>query len=115
VKADRDKLQLQLAELATVRADNERLNRELGEVRSQLTAANQKISERDSEIKQLESKIQNLESKPAEPEQQPTPAIKLPDAADTLKKIRKALGKKSTASLADVEKILEIIEGDGNE
>ncbi|MEG4281022.1 hypothetical protein QUA62_26705 [Microcoleus sp. MON1_C1] len=66
---------------------------------------------------EVRSTVPEPEQQPAsaEPEQQPAPAIELPDAADTLKKIRKALGKKSTASLADVEKILEIIEGDGNE
>jgi hypothetical protein len=57
---------------------------------------------------------EKVEAQVAELKQNPAPAIKLPSPADLLNQL-KSKRKKSTASLADVEKILEIIEGDGNE
>lgn len=125
VTADRDELRSQLA---TVQADNERLNRELEEAQSQANQVRQeytmwrqklvKVKEelgiRDRQPTTMKSDQDELRSQLAEPEQKPAPAIELPSPADLLNQL-KSKRKKSTASLADVEKILEIIEGDGNE
>lgn len=59
------------------------------------------------EIGELRSQIDDLQQTSA-------PAIKLPEPADLLNQL-KGKRKKSKAELADVETILEIIEGDGNE
>lgn len=59
------------------------------------------------EIGELRSQIDDLQKTSA-------PAIKFPEPADLLNQL-KSKRKKSTASLADVETILEIIEGDDNE
>ena len=111
------------SQLATVQADNERLNRELEEAQSQANQVRQeytmwrqklvKVKEepgiRDRQPTTMKSDQDELRSQLAEPEQKPAPAIKLPEPADLLNQL-KSKRKKSTASLADVEKILEILE-----
>ncbi len=80
----------------------------------------------DQEVTQLRSQLEHeradweeIGSKLADLKQKSAAASKdLPEAADLLNQLKakmKAERKKSTASLADVEKILEIIEGDSNE
>jgi chromosome segregation ATPase len=65
-----------------------------------------------SRLRKEREEREKLEAQLAELEQNPTTASKdLPEAADLLKNLRKSNGKKSTASLADVEKILEILGG----
>ncbi len=49
---------------------------------------------------------------PTDNTQQPATEVKLPDAADLLNQLKKANGKKFTASLTDVEKILESLGGE---
>ncbi|MEG4213009.1 hypothetical protein [Microcoleus sp. S13_B4] len=60
------------------------------------------------EIGELRSQLADLEQNPA------TASQDLPEAADLLNRL-KAQRKKSTATLADVEKILEILEEGSNE
>lgn len=60
------------------------------------------------EIGELRSQLADLEQNPA------TASQDLPEAADLLNRL-KAQRKKSTATLADVEKILEILEESSNE
>jgi chromosome segregation ATPase len=60
------------------------------------------LSDRDKELEQLRSELSDLKQKSA------TAGKDLPEAADLLNQL-KAKRKKSTATLADVEKILEII------
>ncbi|MEG5176276.1 hypothetical protein [Microcoleus sp. B3-D7] len=83
-------------------------NQEVSAQNSRLTAKDETIAELGEQIDKLESE---LAAELSDLKQKSTAAGKdLPDAADILKNLRKALGKKSTASLADVEKILEILE-----
>jgi chromosome segregation ATPase len=87
-------------------------NQEISELNSRLAAANQKISELDDLTEDLEAENQNLKSELASRPKENSPPIaigELPEAADLLNQL-KTRRKKSSATLADVEKILEIIE-----
>ncbi len=87
-------------------------NQEISELNSRLAAANQKISELDDLTEDLESENQNLKSELASRPKENSPPIaigELPEAANLLNQL-KTRRKKSSATLADVEKILEIIE-----
>ena len=97
-------------------AVTKKLKEEVQELRSQLEAKKtswdklwEELGDSENTCTELRSELSDLKQKSA------TASKDLPEAADILKDLRKALGKKSTASLADVEKILEIIEEDGNE
>jgi chromosome segregation ATPase len=95
------------------------------QLRSQLVAANQKISDldvetsaqlkalmtQDGEITILKSSLARLARENSE---KSVAASELPEAAELLNQL-KAKRKKSSVTLADVEKILEIIEGTSNE
>jgi len=83
-----------------------RKNQELQTMGGILAAANQKISDRDAEIERLESELARRSEAKSE---NPTPEKSKIEAADLLNQL-KARRKKSGASLADVELILEIIE-----
>jgi len=112
-RADREEVEAQLADR----------DKQITELRSQLTAEQTRYAEKDEEFWELheqwdgcKKEIRRLEAELADLKQKPATASEdLPEAANILKDLRKALGKKSTASLADVETILEILEGDSNE
>jgi chromosome segregation ATPase len=61
------------------------------------------LSDRDKQIEELRSQLSELKQKSAA-------ASELPEAAEMLNQL-KSKRKKSTATLADVEIILEILEG----
>ena len=124
-------------QLEAAQSENQRLQNDLGnsqaevtELRSQLESEKTRYKELEEEFWDMEQvrtelrvqltdrekQIEELRSELSDLKQKSVAASKdLPEAANILKDLRKALGKKSTASLADVEKILEIIEGDDNE
>ena len=83
---------------------------------SSTTIENQRkvIALLQSRLREEREEREKVEAQVAELKQNPAPAIKLPEPADLLNRL-KADRKKSTASLSDIEKILEIIEEDGNE
>ncbi len=82
--------------LAEVRSENSELKKTCAELRSQLE---QERADRE----EIESEISELKQKSAA-------ARELPEAAEILNQL-KSHRKKSSATLADVEKILEILEG----
>jgi beta-phosphoglucomutase-like phosphatase (HAD superfamily) len=75
----------------------------------------QDAAELRSQLEQERADREEVEAQLAELKQKSATASKdLPEAAEVYNQL-KSKRKRSTASLADVEKILEIIEGDGNE
>lgn len=62
------------------------------------------LSDREEKLAAVLTELSDLKQKAATAEKD------LPEAADILDQLRKAKGKKFTASLADVESILEILE-----
>jgi chromosome segregation ATPase len=111
-----DLLQRSVRRVEGLLQENETLKAEYSKL---LESSSHIKASREKEIAELRSQLateradrEEIESELADLKQKPAPiVIELPDAADLLKKVRKALGKKSTASLADVELILEMIEG----
>jgi hypothetical protein len=95
----RDELKQQLA---TLTANRSQLAAELAS-RQQLQA--ELVSTRE-ELALLK------ENPPTDNTQQPAVELKLPSPADLLNLLKKANGKKFTASLTDVEKILESLRGE---
>jgi septal ring factor EnvC (AmiA/AmiB activator) len=77
------------------RLEVERADR--GEVEAQL-------ADREKQIEELRSELSDLKQKSA------AASKDLPEAADLLNQLKKAKGKKFTASLSDVEAILERLE-----
>jgi chromosome segregation ATPase len=97
-----------------------RKNQEISELNSRLAAANKKVADSDEELNEQSEKLQrqdaeikNLKSELArlagENSEKSAAASNLPEAADLLNQL-KARRKKSTATLADIEAILEMIE-----
>lgn len=84
-------------ELGNLSAENEVLREEVARLRLQL-------DQERATGKEIEAELADLKQNSA------SASKDLPEAATILKDLRKVLGKKSTASLADVEKILEILE-----
>jgi chromosome segregation ATPase len=108
-RADRAQLETQLAELqaqlATLTADRAASQAEL---RSQLAAERTSRQQLQTELASTREELAKLkENPPPATAQNPAAEVKLPDAADLLNQLKKANGKKFTASLQDVEKILE--------
>jgi len=108
-RADRAQLETQLAELqaqlATLTADRAASQAEL---RSQLAAERTDRQQLQTELASTREELAKLkENPPPATAQNPAAEVKLPDAADLLNQLKKANGKKFTASLQDVEKILE--------
>jgi chromosome segregation ATPase len=108
-RADRAQLETQLAELqaqlATQTADRAASQAEL---RSQLAAERTDRQQLQTELASTREELAKLkENPPPATAQNPAAEVKLPDAADLLNQLKKANGKKFTASLQDVEKILE--------
>lgn len=108
-RADRAQLETQLAELqaqlATLTADHAASQAEL---RSQLAAERTSRQQLQTELAFPREELAKLkENPPPATAQNPAAEVKLPDAADLLNQLKKANGKRFTASLQDVEKILE--------
>ena len=108
-RADRAQLETQLAELqaqlATLTAVSAASQAEL---RSQLAAERTSRQQLQTELAFPREELAKLkENPPPATAQNPAAEVKLPDAADLLNQLKKANGKKFTASLQDVEKILE--------
>jgi len=108
-RADRAQLETQLAELqaqlATLTADRAASQAEL---RSQLAAERTSRQQLQTELASTREELAKLkENPPPATAQQPAVELKLPSPADLLNQLKKANGKKFTASLTDVEKILE--------
>jgi DNA repair exonuclease SbcCD ATPase subunit len=112
LKAENEKLKADYAvllESSTV--VTKKLRQEVQELRSQLEQeradreeVEAQLTERGEQIRQLLSELAELKQKSA------TAGKNLPEAADLLNQLKKAKGKKFTASLADVEAILEMLE-----
>jgi len=108
-RADQAQLETQLAELqaqlATLTAVSAASQAEL---RSQLAAERTSRQQLQTELASTREELAKLkENPPPATAQNPAAEVKLPDAADLLNQLKKANGKKFTASLQDVEKILE--------
>jgi phosphoglycolate phosphatase-like HAD superfamily hydrolase len=91
-------------ELESANAENQKLRQEDNETKRQYldlldTSANR--------VKELQAQLSELQQRLDTAERNPPAAIKLPSPADLLNQLKKANGKKFTASLTDVEKILE--------
>jgi septal ring factor EnvC (AmiA/AmiB activator) len=108
-------------DLGNLKAENEKLKQELvdarascqkeiSELRSQLEQERASREEVQAQLTDREKQIEELRSEVSDLKQKSAVAGKdLPEAADLLNQL-KAERKKSTATLADVEKILEILE-----
>lgn len=105
----REEVQELRSQLEQEKTKGEEMWEELSDTEQALAEVRAENSDLKKTCDELRSELSDLKQKSA------TASKDLPEAADILKDLRKALGKKSTASLADVEKILEIIEEDGNE
>jgi DNA repair exonuclease SbcCD ATPase subunit len=83
--------------------------KEISELRSQLEAEKKRSAELEEELDDREKELEQLRSEFSDLKQKSAAASELPEAADLYNQL-KAKRKKSGASLADVELILEIIE-----
>jgi beta-phosphoglucomutase-like phosphatase (HAD superfamily) len=110
-------------DLGNLKAENEKLKQGLVDARAdyakllessgQIKASREKeISELRSQLEQERADREEIEAELADVKQKSVTASKLPEAADLLNQL-KSRRKKSTATLGDVEKILEILEGEG--
>ena len=98
-------------ELGNLRGENEKLQKEVQELRSQLEVKKTRSEGAWEEMEDSEKTLAAVRSELAELKQKSVTAGKeFPEAADILNQLKKAKGKKFTASLADVESILEILE-----
>jgi len=104
IRADYDAL---LESSTVVKASREK---EIAELRSQLETERAGREEVEAQLADREKQIEELRSELSELKQKSAAASELPEAADLLNQL-KAKRKKSTTTLADVEKILEILEG----
>jgi uncharacterized coiled-coil DUF342 family protein len=91
----------------------EEVTRDRDELKQQvetLTAVSQQLQ---AELDRTREELAKLkENPPTDNTQQPAAELKLPSPADLLNQLKKANGKKFTASLTDVEKILESLGGE---
>ena len=91
----------------------EEVTRDRDELKQQvetLTAVSQQLQ---AELDRTREELAKLkENPPPANTQQPAAELKLPSPADLLNQLKKANGKKFTASLTDVEKILESLGGE---
>jgi chromosome segregation ATPase len=106
--------------LGNLKAENEELKQELADARADYTKLLESSSHikasREKEIVELRSQLEQeradreeIESELSDLKQKSAAARELPEAADLLNQL-KAKRKKSSATLTDVEKILEILE-----
>ncbi len=89
-------------------AKNQRLQNELGNLQAQVTELRSQLETERADRQKIEAELSKLKQNPA-----PVAAHSqklTPDATTILSQLR-ARRKKSTATLGDVEKILEIFEG----
>jgi DNA repair exonuclease SbcCD ATPase subunit len=89
-------------ELEVSQTDNQRLHNELGNSQTELTQVRSQLEQESADREEIESELADLKQKSAT-------ANEFPEAADLLNQL-KAKHKKSTASLADIETILEMME-----
>ena len=122
-KVDNEVVERLQNELSNLKAENERLREEVREVRSQLETEQARFKELDDQCddyekwwKEEEGKVADrdkiiaeLRSENSELKQNSALGVEFPEADKLLNQL-KARRKKSTASLADVESILEILE-----
>jgi chromosome segregation ATPase len=90
--------------LEAVRAENQRLQKELGNSESEKEELNHELASVRSQLETVQAENEELKTS------QLVTEFKLPEAADLLNEL-KDKRKKATASLADIETILEILEG----
>ena len=111
LKEERDEARADYAlllESSTAVADN--LREDIRQLRSQLEAERASRQQLQAELVSTREELAKLkENPPTDNTQQPAVELKLPSPADLLNQLKKANGKKFTASLTDVEKILERI------
>lgn len=96
-----------------MRADNQRLQMELGNCEVEREELIQELAEARSQLATERASREEIEAQLSELKQNSAPAVKLseeltPDAATILSKLR-AKRKKSKTDLADLEAILEIL------
>jgi chromosome segregation ATPase len=86
----------------------------INNLREDLRVLQSRLAEERVELESLQKQLDNgAEQNPASANtQQPAAELKLPSPADLLNQLKKANGKKFTASLTDVEKILESLGGE---
>lgn len=101
--------------IGNLKSENEKLRADYAKLLESSTAVTNKLREEVRELRsQLETERADREEVEAElsdlKQKSATAGKDLPDAADLLNQLKKAKGKKSSASLADVEAILEMIE-----
>ena len=114
LKEERDEARADYAlllESSTAVADN--LREDIRQLRSQLEAERASRQQLQAELVSTREELALLkENPPRANTQQPAVELKLPSPADLLNQLKKANGKKFTASLTDVEKILESLGGE---
>ncbi len=101
--------------IETVRTENQRLHIELGNSKAKFESLKQELVALRSQLEAERADQERIEAELCELQKNSAPAATLsqklaPDAATILSQLR-AKRKKSTATLGDVEKILEILEG----
>lgn len=100
-----------LLESSTAVADN--LREDIRQLRSQLEAERASRAQVQAKLVSTREELAKVkENPPTDNTQQPATEVKLPSPADLLNQLKKANGKKFTASLTDVEKILESLGGE---
>ncbi|MEG4812589.1 hypothetical protein QUA79_34990 [Microcoleus sp. F8-D1] len=106
---------IEMAGLEVVRADNQRLHNELGNLEAQRAELNQELAEIQLQLaaeRALREKIEReLSEKKQNSVRDATLSEKLTLDAAAILGLLRAKRKKSAATLADVEVILEVIEG----
>jgi uncharacterized coiled-coil DUF342 family protein len=86
----------------------EEVTRDRDELKQQVETLSAVSQQLQTELASTREELAKLkENPPPATAQNPAAEVKLPDAADLLNQLKKANGKKFTASLQDVEKILE--------
>jgi chromosome segregation ATPase len=91
------------SQLEAEKKRSDELEEELDDREKEVADLRRNLSDRDKELEQLRSEFSELKQKSV------TASASLPEAADLLNQL-KTRRKKSTASLADIEAILEMIE-----
>jgi chromosome segregation ATPase len=91
-------------QLEALRVENQRLQNDLGNSQAEVIELRSQLKKERADREEVEAELADLKQKSA------TASKDLPEAADLLNQL-KAKRKKSTTTLADVEKILEILEG----
>ena len=87
---------------------NKKLKKAVFEAENETNIAVRRFVTAEAEVKELQSKLANRERELSDAKQKSAAASELPDAAALLNQL-KAKRKKSTASLADVQEILDML------